>query len=146
MKDRSGCAALAAFFGVVAILAAVFVERVVLPRYREARLYAAINSGDVRTVAQRLGQGVPVEGRYDESVVGPEVVEGLLQLLTLGVLAGLLVVEDPLTVGCFERGDLPVEELTFGADACVADEGAPAPDWVEEILGVKVHAPLSNKG
>lgn len=65
----------------------------------------------------------PVEGGHDEGVAGPGVVEGLPQLLALGVLAGLLVGEDPGAPGLGERADLAVEVLALRGDASVADPG-----------------------
>jgi len=50
------------------------------------------------------------------------------RLLIAGVLAGLLVGEDP-DAPCFgERVDLPVEQLSLGGHACVSHKAAGAYD------------------
>jgi hypothetical protein len=86
------------------------------------------------------GAAEPVERRDDESVTGTQVVEDLPEFFALGVLAGLLVREDPAASGIGEHADLPVEQLPLGGHACVSHKIAGSDDWNrgEEIGGVVV--------
>lgn len=66
----------------------------------------------------------PVQRRNDERVPLAQEVEDLPQFLALGVLARLLVGEDPDASRFGECVDLPVEQLPLGGHARVSHEAA----------------------
>jgi hypothetical protein len=88
-----------------------------------------IAAGGIRwplRVAGEVGKGAaePVQRGDDEGVAGAQVVQGFPECFAFGILAGLLVGEDPCTSGGVERGELAVQALAAGRDTGVPDQRA----------------------